>query len=372
MRACVMTNNIPRDPSRDQHIWLHKSDMDKQTIITRPIFYMVEPTYYDPRPDVRMDHNGYVENVFCKTSNPATFSLSVALDQAAKARELLVDLDASVILGKGRAGQLDGPFTRDAGLAFMEVTKENNGLIEHVKMRTITANYCHHKRHEQKETEDFMAAISFMYHRLNEDFNGSRITIGMEQAHLAKGDPCGEFGDFMYVPSKDILVAGYRPEWATDPEDGRTDRAFHDIVSKKFAFEGRVLPIEVANGYFHADTSTKWLPNGKVVAFEGGMTPQSFKNLQKAAGVDNIILTSKMDAECYACNLLVVDENNIIMAAEVSSKLVREIERTGIKVHTTPLSQFTKLSGGGLNCLTNRLNNVRNRDADYELPSFEA
>lgn len=366
-----MTNNTPRDPSNDVHIWLRKSDMDKQTVLTRPIFYMVEPTYYDPRSEVREEVNGYVENKFCKLSDSRKFSPSAAQQQHEALQEMIVDLNCSVILGQGRAGQLDGPFTRDAGFAFMEVRKLGaDNTIEHVRLKTLTANFFHVKRQEQKETVDFMSAISFLSKRINEDFEGNPIGVDLHQFYPDKH--VGEFGDFMYVPSKDILIAGYKPQWATEPEDGRTDIEFHEIASKFFGFENRIVPIEVSNGYFHADTSSKWLPNGKVIAYVGGMSQASFNALSKAAGADNVIRTSKMDAESYACNLLVVDEENIILPAEVSTELVKKIEKTGIKVHSTPLSQFTKFSGGGTNCLTNRLNNIRNKGVDFELPSLES
>lgn len=367
-----MTNNIPRDPSNDVHIWLHKADIDKQYVLKNPILYMIEPTYYDPRFETRIQKNGYAENVMCINSANKQFSHARSIEQAQQARELLLTFNVSIILGHGREGQLDGVFTRDAGLSFVDVIKENNGQIEHVKLDTLTANFCHHKRHEQKETEDYMSAISFMYNRLNEDFKGAHISIRRQENHLAKGDPVGEFGDFMYVPSKDILVAGHRPAWATAPKDGRTDRAFHDFVAQILGLEGRVLPIEVANGYYHADTSSKHLPNNKVVAFEGGMSAESFTKLRKIAGDNNIIKISAEDAAHFGCNLLVMDNENIITAAEVSNKLVRTIEKTGIKVHKTPLSQFTQFSGGGINCMTNPLNNMRNTEADYDLPSLES
>lgn len=345
--------------------------MDKQSVLMRPIFYMIAPTYYDPRSEVREEVNGYIENKFCKTSDSRRFSHSAALDQHQALREMIVDLNSSVILGRGRAGQLDGPFTRDAGFAFMEVKKADaEGKIEHVRLKTLAANFFHVKRQEQKETDDFMSALSFLSKRINEDFEGA--TIGVDMHQLYPDTHVGEFGDFMYVPSKDILIAGYKPEWATEPEYGRTDKGFHSIASQFFGFENRIVPIEVTNGYFHADTSSKWLPNGKVVAYKGGMSETSFNALSRAAGADNIILTSKMDAESYACNLLVIDEENIIMPAEVSAKLIKDIEKSGIKVHSTPLSQFTKFSGGGTNCLTNRLNNIRNHNTDFELPNLES
>ena len=356
-----MTNNTPRDSKSDNHItWLYKSGKTKQDIITDPIFYMVDASHYDPREETRMEHNGYAENIFCQTADSNKFNPAAAMEETEKLRELLVSLDTSVILGPGRAGQLDGVFTRDAGMSFMTVTRENNGQIQHIDMKTLTANFHHHKRHEQGETHGYMEAISFLYHHLNEDFDGPDIGINMHQIHFDKNDPTVEFGDFMYVPSQDILIAGHKPAWATEPHDGRTDIAFHDIAAKRFGLQGRILPIEVDNGFFHADTSMKWLPNGKVIAYENGMSRQSFNRVVKAAGgTDNIIQISKMDAMAYAANSLVVNDQDIIMPSEVSKKLVREIEKSGIKVHTTPLSQFTEQSGGGSNCLTNRLNNFR-------------
>lgn len=368
-----MTNNMPRDPESDSHIkWLYKQGKDKQDIIRSPIFYMVEATYYDPREETRLEHNGYVENAFCESADSSRFSTQASLEQTEALRDLMISLDCSIILGPGRAGQFDGVFTRDAGFTMMDVTQDDQGNIQHAKLRTLSANFHHIKREDQREVDDYMAAVSFLYHHLNEDFAGNNIGISMHQSHLDRNDPVGEFGDFMYVPSKDIFVAGYRPEHAKAPEDGRTDKVFHDIVARAFNVQGRILPIEVSNGFFHADTSVKWLPNGFAIAHENGMSPQSFNHLKKAVGgSDNLILTSKADACAYAPNTLVVDEHNIIMPEEVSTKLIKTIEKTGIKVHTTPLSQFTEQSGGGANCLTNKINNFRVPNDDFHLPAHD-
>lgn len=389
-----MTNNIPRDPSNDRHIWLRKADLDRQTILLNPIYYMVDPRLgYDPRAETRMKENGYVENVFCKSANGAEFSLSEACDQHAALREKIIDLGGSIILGHGRAGQFDGVFTRDAGFCAMDIKKMSDARhIEVVKMTTMTANFFHYKRMEQGETDDFMAAISFFYNHMQEDFkNCPSISFQMEQ--LYPNEYVGEFGDFMYVPQKNIFIAGHKPAGATDPKEGRTDKKFHDIVAEKFGMRGRILPIEVANGFYHADTSSEHLPNGSVLTFEHGMNKVSFGHLvQLADGKENMLLTSEEDANHYACNPLQLWKTEVInqgkagspyslnitvedtiMPAEVSKKLVRETERISkTKVHTVPMSQFVKHSGGGPNCLTNRINNFMNRDVDYTLPTFES
>lgn len=391
-----MTNNIPRDPSNDKHIWLRNAGLDNQEILNRPIYYMVAPTYYDPRAETRLEKNGYVENIFCEKANGAEFSHSQAMDQHESLRELIVDLGGSVILGNGREGQFDGVFTRDAGFSAMDIKeRDDSGRIEHVQMTVMAANFFHHKRMEQGETQDFMAAISFFYNRINEDF-GNSPRIGFCMVHHHPNEYVGEFGDFMYLPQKNIFIAGHKPAGATDPKEGRTDKKFHDIVAKNFGMQGRILSIEVANGFFHADTSSEHFPNGSILAYEHGMNKVSFGHLlQLAGGTENMILAPKEDADRYACNplqiwtledirqkathqtegydQLQVNTESTIMPAEVSKMLTRSVERTSkIKVHTTPLSQFTEHSGGGPNCLTNRINNFMNRDAEYTLPTFES
>ena len=352
-----------RDPSKDVQTLTVGSDIKSaEDLILRPAFLMCEPTYYDPRKETRSQVNGYVENEMCETSNHDDFDPDLAHDQHAQLREAILDLGGSIILSPGSKGILDNVFKADPSLTIANPQFSDDGKLESVYLKTIASNFYHHARNPEVTSQ--MGDIMFFRNMMMEQFG---IGVSSFEYHA---ELHGEgTGDNVYDAYRDIFWCGYKPKSEDfDPSSGRSDPSFHKVLEDKLGMQGRTQALEVNGKFFHIDTCLAPLPNGEILCFQDGMTDDAFTDLKSRAGEGNLICVSKDDADKYACNIILMDDHNIIMP-RTSKELTLSIEDRGYNVTQVDLSQFIELGGGGAHCLVNRVNQMR-RSSEHEAPEL--
>lgn len=353
-------------PNFDFTLQFGKGINNLEQLIDQNIYFMVDPQFYDPRPSVRLEVNGYIENDMCANSHDSDFDRALMIEQHHMLREKILSLGHSVVLGKGQEGQLDGVFTRDPGISFMTVEKDQQtGNIKSVNFSSILANFYHAAR--QDEVENYREAMLFLSQAIK-----SRFNVSSSAQFTQPADCYGEGGDFVFLPERDIAIFGHRPQsHIFSPKDGRTDKKFHEYVANAFGLERKIIPVEVANQKFHADVSTKGIGDGHLLLYPHGIAPHSLQLVQENTAREKIIIVSTLDANAYLGNTLPCDRNNVIPPAEVNPKTLKKIEKaTDVTVHPVPLSQFVGDGGAGT-CLTNVMNYRRNPNEETVLQTLE-
>ena len=164
---------------------------------------------------------------------------------------------------------------------------------------------------------------------------------GYETAELSKGAGYFEgFGDVL--PLGDTLFAGYR---------FRSDIASHKEVGRITG--RRVVSLELVEQWFyHLDTCFCPLPSGELIYYPGAFDRYGRTIIEETVPPAKIITVGDDEAATFCCNAVAVG-NTVIMNSG-APELTKELERRGMKVVTTDLSEFIK-SGGSAKCLTLRL-----------------
>ena len=123
-----------------------------------------------------------------------------------------------------------------------------------------------------------------------------------------------------------------------------------------------VLPIE-RSGYeltnptptgpkdlYHLDTFLTQLPNGKLLAFPGGMTAESYQRLQQAYGTGAIIEIP----EKYAGNMIpnAAFVGNVMITPDMPDELRERLRQEGVEVLASPK---VAIRDSAAHCLTNEL-----------------
>ncbi len=342
-----------RDPSKDvQSLILGNGVENGEDLILKPVFLMCDPAHYDPRKKTRIEVNGYAENDMCESSADETFDPGLAKQQHANLRQAILSLGGSIVLNPGQAGMLDNVFKADPSLTIATPSYTDDGAISKVTLKTIGSKFYHHARNP--EVTQQMGDIQFFRNKMIEDFN---IGVSTVETYV---DLHGEgTGDNVYDPARDIFWCGFKPKGgAHDPSAGRSDPDFHKLLQARLNMDNRTVPIEVQKPFFHIDTTLAPLPSGHVLVYPGGVTQEGFQTIEAIAGKENLICVDEQDAKNYACNLIVMDDKNLIMPV-ISAPLKKRIEDIGFSVTEVDLSQYVALSGGGPHCLTNRINQMR-------------
>ncbi len=99
--------------------------------------------------------------------------------------------------------------------------------------------------------------------------------------------------------------------------------------------------------FFHLDLCFRPLPSNKALIRRNAIAPHSIELIEAIYGRDNLIDVD--DNEPFACNGIIHDRY-YICASGISDKTIEAIESSGIKVLTTPMTEFEK-GGGSLKCM---------------------
>jgi len=128
-------------------------------------------------------------------------------------------------------------------------------------------------------------------------------------------------GDNTYDCFRGVYWSGFKSEEDEEPKEneknisaGRSDKEAHAVLQSATGIP--VHSIELIGDFFHIDTILCPLPNGHIMVYPGGMTPESFAYFKKTAfedyGLDPdeyMIEVSEEDAYAYACNARGIDNN---------------------------------------------------------------
>lgn len=159
-----------------------------------------------------------------------------------------------------------------------------------------------------------------------------------------------------------------------DAAAGRSHKEAHAFLQEKTGIP--VHSIELIKPFFHIDTILCPLPNGHIMVYPKGMTPESYEYFKKAAfedyGLDPkdyLIEVSKEEAYDYACNARGIGNNVILPKAskpfwhpsslltafsKTKKTILERLKEAGYTPHTVDLSCFLN-SGGGVKCLSHNI-----------------
>lgn len=312
---------------------------------------MVGAEYFDPTEEAHQNVYSYVENdMVASGRNDKAFNHALALEQGQALQELLISLRAHVIMGNGKQGLLDQIYTADP--SFSMVSREDDGQFH---LKTLWSRFYHDKRQPEVTEQQKILTASFT------NACGDLIISQRQARHYFEG------GDHLYDMARDIIWGGYKPKNGKfEPNEGRSEPG---AVEELATFMGLHAPsavgLEVLRPFYHLDTSCAFLPRGEVVCCTDGMTKDSYERLKEQAftrfdlNADlDLILMSKTEAEFgFACNLIIVDENTIIVPESCQS-LATNLRERDYDVYTVDLSEILR-AGGGAHCIINRLNQLR-------------
>ncbi|HBR68164.1 MAG TPA: hypothetical protein DEA55_02185 [Rhodospirillaceae bacterium] len=335
---------------------LHINGTERHLNILAPIFLMCRPDYYDPRIEKHQKPGHPAPNRFISGND---FDPGLAVDQWNALKEKLESLGAQVILVDPVEGLVDQVFTADSSVSLMTLPPDNANAVKAPPIfHTLYSRFKHAARTPELQAQ--MCALESLKSDLEKThLNGSRPTF-----MLGRNIQNFEGGDNLYDPYRDMFWSGYGDDENIDT--CRSSIGSHGLL-KEF-MEVKVQGIEVANGFYHLDTSLAPLPGGHMICYPGGMNRKSFESVQKAAENETIILVHEEDAQKFGCNVITVDRHNIVMPL-CSDNLRREIESHDYAVHMVDVGEFIK-SGGGPHCLTNRVNQPRTPGGLRKFPNF--
>jgi N-dimethylarginine dimethylaminohydrolase len=319
--------------------------------VLTPVFSKVGAEYFDPTEEVHQSVYNYVENDMVASSrNDKPFNHALALEQDQGLQELLISLGAHAIKGDGKKGLLDQIYTADP--SFSMLSREDDGQFH---LKTLWSRFYHDKR--QPEVLEQQKALTASFTNACDDL----IISQMQARRFFEG------GDHLYDMARDIIWGGYKPKNGKfEPNEGRSEPgAVEELATFMGLSPSGAVGLEVVRPFYHLDTSCAFLPRGEVVCCPGGMTKDSFERLIDNAftrfGLNadsDLILMSKTEAEFgFACNLIVVNENTIIVPESCLS-LATNLRERDYDVHTVDMSEILR-AGGGPHCMVNRVNQLR-------------
>ena len=332
-----------------------------EQLLLNPIAFMTKPTHYDPDPKRRIETMGIIDNSI-RRATIEDFDPDRAEMQQIKLRAPMHLAGSTIILDEGHPDQFDGVYNADPSISTLRL-KIERGKIKGVHIDTIASNFYNISR--KGEVARQLASISFLKRYLQVTF-GISVTSSV---HIPKLHGEGT-GDNVYDPYRDIFFCGYKPKSEKfDPTQGRSDPDFHKIIEMQFKMQGQTFPFEVYNGHYHGDTVLGPLQNGDVVVHPGGMSGESFKQLEQLVAADQkqLIVVSAEDARNFATNLICMNGNEVI-TPKTSSEFSKKLHNAGYKHTQVDLSQFVDHSSGGAHCLQNTI--ILRRDERKEHLSF--
>lgn len=319
--------------------------------VLTPVFSVVGAEFFDPTKEAHQNVYQYVENDMVSSErNAKPYDHPLALEQTQALQELLVSLGSHMIKGNGKQGLLDQIYTADP--SFSMVSREDDGQFH---LKTLWSRFYHDQR--QPEVLEQQKALTASFTNACDDL----IISQMLARRYFEG------GDHLYDMARDILWGGYKPKNGKfEPSEGRSEPgAVEELATFMGLHASGAVGLEVVRPFYHLDTSSTFLPRGEIICCPDGMTKDSFKTLINNAftryGLDwnsNLILISRNEAEFgFACNLIIVDENTIIVPENCQS-LATNLRERDYDVYTVDLSEILR-AGGGAHCIINRLNQLR-------------
>lgn len=171
-------------------------------------------------------------------------------------------------------------------------------------------------------------------------------------------------GDNVYDPFRNVFWSGYTDNTdSSHAAEGRSDLRAHKVLAAES--KTQVNSLKTANGQFHIDTSLAPLPRGQVVLYPAGIDSCYTKNkmelFNKMAfgdyGMDpkkNLLLVNEQDAEKFACNLVDLGENRLLVSAAASKEFreaLKRLEYDLVEVATPYLDML----GGGAHCCMQKI-----------------
>ena len=155
-------------------------------------------------------------------------------------------------------------------------------------------------------------------------------------------DPRYDFegeGDALWMNG--TLVFGFR---------FRSDAPAHEALSRLTG--APALPVELIDRrFYHLDTCFCPVDGRTALWFPGAFDRYGRRVIERL--VRDPIAVSEADARRFACNAIAVDRA-VVIQAECSRRLARQLARRGIRLYPVDLSEFLK-SGGSAKCLVLRL-----------------
>lgn len=162
---------------------------------------------------------------------------------------------------------------------------------------------------------------------------------GFKDFYTPKYDFEGEGDALMW---NDILFAGY--PWRTTRESHRELSDFLGI---------KVVSLQLTDArFYHLDTAFTVVDAQTVALYSKAFTKESVAAVRKL--VPHVLEATDEDALAYGLNAM-SDGKNIVIPAGARS-LIQKYKKRGMHVLPTPIGEFQK-SGGGVKCLTLRLQN---------------
>jgi len=228
-------------------------------------------------------------------------------------------------------------FPANAGFLYPKEKKE--------EQRFYLSNLTPGRQGERPLYEDFLRRLGFKLASLPHPFEGEADFI-----ETASG--------FLFAWGE-ILKQRFVPRWGFPPyqrlygfrSDARNLEFLTDVVGGK-----RILSLRLVNElFYHGDTLLS--PFGPrreyLLAYLPALAPESQKVLLALFG-DRLIPLEKEDALRFAANGFQVETEgtlHFVLPEGLSDRLLQAIERRGVKVLTTSVSEFSGKGGGSIKCL---------------------
>ena len=144
------------------------------------------------------------------------------------------------------------------------------------------------------------------------------------------------------LPIGDLIFAGYR---------FRSHIGSHKELGK--ILNKKVISLELIQDWFyHLDTCFCPLENGDLIYYPGAFDDYAVTSIESHLDEEKLIRVSDDEARTFCCNAVSIGDSVIMNSG--APMLVAELEKRGLKVFQTELSEFIK-SGGSAKCLTLRL-----------------
>ncbi len=306
-------------------------------LMSPPDFYRIREPGKNGHPNL-FSIKGYEEYISDKPAFRAK-----AVTQWNKLKDIFIEAGAEVILMPAREENPPLTFTADPFIS----------LTDGDKVTTIISKFSNTRRLDEPKIAERFFRESF------------------PERELVKSELFIEgTGDNVYDPFRDIFWSGYDPHGATtdNASTGRSDINAHKMLNDVTGVE--VVSLAVKSPFFHIDTALCPLPNGHMLFCKNGLQDDAIENFMSHAFTKHkldpqefLIEVNNEDALAFGCNARTITnskgEQTIVMA-KISEELKRTIASKGYKVITTDLSVFIA-NGGAAHCLSNNLNEIRNK-----------
>lgn len=305
-------------------------------------FMMCEPTNYgiwpaDPEKGFANKFQAEGYELFKK--DPAGF-VNEALDEWHQVKET-IEQSSNVVLvpsmeNTDQTQYYDQVFTADASLSI-----HKNG--DHT---TFLSRFTNTERNPEIELhKDFILKL--------DGINNIQNRIIKECPYNIEGT-----GDNFYDSYRDVFWSGFTQNTSRNfASEGRSNIMAHQFL--KAATNTNVNSLQTAQGFFHIDTALSPLPRGHIVFYPGGVDKDYVQKFKTAAfdnyGLDektHLIQVNEADANNYACNLLYIGDNKVLVTKASSQEFQEKLKRAEYDVIPMSVKMF-RYSGGAFHCITN-------------------